>query len=337
MIAGLQLWNFKGIRTGRLSLSKLTVLVGPNNSGKSSVLEALFLAHGLSQPVIGGLAAWEILSETHRTLDAAGLFHLLHKYSGRAAVLYEMRDGSRRAVLLRRVGSSLEVFYPAKSPSTVEELLEIEPSVIAAGAREEYGPASVQRAGDKGVQFVRAFLFKHGMRERILRELYSAWVDVAASGATRSVAQRISRVSEEAYVDLLAEPFVSGVPSLFAYRAEDGSRIRLGDLGDGVADMAVAALAVEVAKPQLLLWDGVETFMHPKALQMLALWFSELIELGVQVVVSTHSSDAALLLAELCEGASFLKLSLAKGVLGAIKYSAEELGELRGRGLDIRM
>jgi len=337
MISSLQLWNFKGVQRGELPLSGVTVLVGPNNSGKTTILEALLLAHGLSQPVVGGLAAWEILSETHRTLDAAGLLHLLHKYSGKAAVLYEMRDGSRRAILLRRAGGSLEVFYMAKPPSSMKELLEVEPSAFAAGAREEYGPAPAQQAGVRGAQFLKVFFFKHGIRERVVKELYGAWADVAASGATRRVAQRVSKAADEAYIELLAEPFVGGAPALFAYRAEDGGRIRLGDLGDGIADMAVAALAVEVAKPQLLLWDGVETFMHPRALQALALWFSELAEKGVQVVVSTHSLDAAFLVAELCEGASFLKLSLSKGVLGAIRYSAEELEGLRSRGLDIRM
>jgi len=259
--------------------------------------------------------------------------HLLHKYSGRTAVLYEMLDGSRKAILLRRAGASLEVFYLAKAPGSVEELLELEPSAIAAGTREEYGPAPPGIGGK--AQFLRAFFFKHGLRERVLRELYGAWADVAAMGATRRVAQRVSRACEEAYIDLLAEPFVGGAPALFAYR-EDGYRLRLGDLGDGVADMAAAMLAVEVAKPQLLLWDGVETFMHPRALQVLALWFSELAERGVQVVVSTHSLDAALLVAELCEGVGFVRLALAKGALSATSYTAEDLEELRERGLDIR-
>ena len=328
----MQLRDFKGVRKGELPLSRVTVLVGPNNSGKTAVLEALLLAHGLSQPIIGGLAAWEVFSETHRTLDSAGLLHLLHKYSGRAAVLYEMRDGSRKAVLLRRAGTSLEVFYLAKAPGSVEELLELEPSAVAAATREEYGPAPL---GGGKAQFLKAFFFKHGMRERVLRELYGAWADVAAMGVTRRVAQRVSKACEEAYIDLLAEPFVGGAPALFAYR-DDGCRVRLGDLGDGVADMAAGMLAVEVAKPQLLLWDGVETFMHPRALQVLALWFSELAERGVQVVISTHSLDAALLVAELCEGVGFVRLALAKGALSATSYTAEDLEELRERGLDIR-
>jgi hypothetical protein len=333
MITKLHLRNFKGVQRGEVPLSRVTVLVGPNGSGKTTVLEALFLAHGLSQPVVGNLAAWEVLSEIHRTLGSAGLLHLLHRYSGKAAALYDAQEG-RRAVLLRRAGASLEVFYLAKAPGSAEELMELEPSAVAAGAREEYGPAP--QAGGAKAQFLKAFFFKHGMRERVLSELYTAWADVVLSGATRRVAQRVSKACEEAYLDLLAEPFVGGAPALFAYR-DDGYRVRLGDLGDGVADAAAAMLAVEVAKPQLLLWDCVEAFMHPRALQVLALWFSELAERGVQVVVSTHSLDAALLVAELCEGASFVRLSLAKGALSATSYTAEDLEELRGRGLDIRV
>lgn len=318
-----------------MELAPLTVLVGPNNSGKTTVLEALLLAHGLSQPVLGSLTPYEILSEAHRTLNSSGLLHLLHRYSGRAVLLYELRDGARRAVVLRRLGSSLEVYYLLKPPPTVEEVMELEVSAIP--LREEYGPAPPQAPGDARAQLLRALFFEHGMRERLLRELYGMWTDVALTGATRRVAQRISKASDEAYSDLLAEPFIGGAPAVCACRAEDGARVRLGDLGDGVADLATVALAVEAAKPQLLLWDCVEAFMHPKALQALALWFSELVEAGVQVVVSTHSLDAAILIAELCEQAAFVKLSLARGVLGATTFSAEDFHELRARGLDIRI
>ncbi|RLE62584.1 MAG: hypothetical protein DRJ47_10440, partial [Thermoprotei archaeon] len=46
MIKKVTLRNFRGIAKGEIDLEPLTILVGPNNSGKTTILEALLLAHG---------------------------------------------------------------------------------------------------------------------------------------------------------------------------------------------------------------------------------------------------------------------------------------------------
>ncbi|RLF99594.1 MAG: hypothetical protein DRN49_04150 [Thaumarchaeota archaeon] len=43
MIKKLRLENFKGIKSGEIELAPLTILLGANNSGKTTILEALFL------------------------------------------------------------------------------------------------------------------------------------------------------------------------------------------------------------------------------------------------------------------------------------------------------
>lgn len=50
-IASLRIANFRGIREGTVHLSRHTVLVGPNNSGKSTVIEALALLFGRERMV----------------------------------------------------------------------------------------------------------------------------------------------------------------------------------------------------------------------------------------------------------------------------------------------
>lgn len=50
MIQKLILQNFKGIESADIELERLTVIVGPNASGKTSVLQALHLLMGLSNP-----------------------------------------------------------------------------------------------------------------------------------------------------------------------------------------------------------------------------------------------------------------------------------------------
>ncbi|UQA62270.1 AAA family ATPase [Polyangium aurulentum] len=54
MIERLRLQNFKGHRDTTVELGRLTVLVGPNGSGKTSVLQALDLLHTLVWPKLPG-------------------------------------------------------------------------------------------------------------------------------------------------------------------------------------------------------------------------------------------------------------------------------------------
>jgi putative ATP-dependent endonuclease of the OLD family len=46
LIADLQIENFRGIRTGRVRIGPHTVFFGPNNCGKTTVIEALALLFG---------------------------------------------------------------------------------------------------------------------------------------------------------------------------------------------------------------------------------------------------------------------------------------------------
>lgn len=45
-VAKLEIENFRGIRQGEVRFSSHTVLVGPNNCGKTTVIEALALLFG---------------------------------------------------------------------------------------------------------------------------------------------------------------------------------------------------------------------------------------------------------------------------------------------------
>ena len=44
--------NFRSLRSIDLTLARLTVLIGPNNSGKTSFLESLFAAMGAGRRVL---------------------------------------------------------------------------------------------------------------------------------------------------------------------------------------------------------------------------------------------------------------------------------------------
>jgi predicted ATPase len=76
--------------------------------------------------------------------------------------------------------------------------------------------------------------------------------------------------------------------------------------------------------------------MSPRALQLLSLWLAELVDQGRQVVVATHSLEAAQMLAELHDRALIARLALARGRLEPSYHSAEEAEELKRLGIDVR-
>ena len=165
--------------------------------------------------------------------------------------------------------------------------------------------------------------------------IYGKWVDFVNSGITSEVARWVSRVVGEDYLDVTAEP-VGGRHALLLYKS-DGTRVRLGDVGDGVQVLVVARMLVDYLKPEVILWDDVESHMNPRALQLLTLWLSELVEQGRQVVVSTHSIEAARLILKLAPQAILVRLELKNGTLEAKRLTVEELEKLEELGVDVRI
>ena len=77
--------------------------------------------------------------------------------------------------------------------------------------------------------------------------------------------------------------------------------------------------------------------MNPRMLIRIAEWFSELVENGVQVVVTTHSLEAVRILAEFNRDAMIYVTTLENGILKAKKMTIEDVENLISAGIDIRM
>jgi predicted ATPase len=83
MIEKLKITNFRGIKDGEIELAPVTILLGANNSGKSTILEALFLAPNPFRKVpyeIGSFnSAAEVVHSIHESLSSVGYAFLLFK------------------------------------------------------------------------------------------------------------------------------------------------------------------------------------------------------------------------------------------------------------------
>lgn len=336
MIERVVLRNFRGIVEGELRLSPLTILVGPNNSGKTTVLEALLLAHGF-RDVFGGYTLAKILSEIHKSIESEGLDHLIHKYgaSGRALVTYYV-DGSPKSIIISVSADGRSLLFQYIEGTVDFEAIK-EGRGAVSGALQI---ATINRfSGGGGFKakklLVDALMVRYEFLDAMQSYLYHSWAEVVGKGISGRVAEWLSRVVGEDYIDLTAEPFGER-PALYLYRS-DRFRVRVSDVGDGVRLLAVARMMVEYLEPNLILWDDVESHMNPRALTLLASWLADLAESGKQVVVTTHSLEALEVVAEAAgEKALIARLTLSDGLLQPSYYSADEVAELKEAGIDVR-
>ncbi len=340
MIKRLKLKNFRGIKKGEIELAPLTILVGSNNSGKTAILEALYLFPNPFRKAYAFDTALDVVHSIHKTLDSEGYSFLLYNYiSDDAEIECEVNGNKRKLKLTNRRGEAINFTtnYHLKSRGKKVDLLTEEPppnffGVVSISSRTH---GSVY---DKTTLIADDTLL---IRPDLIKEAYvylhDNWASITNLGVCRKVAKESSTLSHDTYKDFTLEPHFGKKNAFNAY-FEDGRRIRLGDLGEGMQSYIVARILYELWKPGVLLWDDVEAHFNPKMLLKVAEWLQDLLDEGKQAVISTHSIEAVKMIAGLNEEKAVIYLtSLEEGVLKARKLNLKEFEELLVAGIDIRL
>ncbi|MCW4010260.1 MAG: ATP-binding protein [Candidatus Bathyarchaeota archaeon] len=348
MIERLQMTNFKGVKEGSIDLSPITILVGSNNSAKSTILEALFMGMNPFRPVPYFIpkavnnpsTVIDVLSYLHKTLDYEGFAFLLYNYSAKEAeIKYVSKEleanqsQNKNWLKLRRFYH--KIYFTSSNSAVNTEKTQMDEETIR-----YFGRASMDDSKCD------VFTFDTLLAETLLVSpklivagydyLRHEWATVVNSKIARTVAKDISTLSPEQYIDFTMEPVIGGKLDINAY-LEDGRRIRLGDLGEGIQSYFLSRILFELANPKILLWDDIESHLNPRILTALAEWFGDLVKQGKQVVISTHSLEAARVIAginqeQTCVCLSFLKDS----VLDTRSLSIEQMENLKTAGIDAR-
>jgi len=323
VIKRLRLENFKGVVEGEVELDKLTILVGPNNSGKTTILEALFLAPNPFRLVpYYPSTAIKLLQEYHKTLSEEGYTFLFNKYIAKNMVIkvddqallftkdFEARIRIYMNNLLVGNSSFLGYLYPDGKVS-------FEPDVV-----------NVLFTDNTLIFSTKLVKFAH-------EYLQNKWIEILNTGVPALIAKDVSRFVSEEYWNISAEPFIAGSMTFYVLLA-DGTRIRLGDLGAGVHLYIVNRLLYEHYSPDVVLWDDLETHFNPRLLSHITEWFADLVEEGKQVIVSTHSLEVVEKIISYVNDATVLLTSLRDGKLRVRKVKPDELEEWAKAGIDPR-
>ena len=259
--------EFRGIKRCKkpVKLSKFNVLIGKNNSAKSSILEALYL---FPSPQI------DSIYKRDNKID-----QIVQLHSGRDGLVYGYSGNATMTYNVNRIPFAIELTIPIDNEATasledISNMLRIpEPDLKDISV---YIPNDTETINEYA---------KH---------VSSMENEIVKIGATKRVAEFVNQCIDEKYTEVLWKR--DGI----SCRKElpDGSLLypKLDDLGDGIKRATIIMLLLEAHSPRVVLWDDFESASHPTLIRAQLEWLSKK---DWQVVLSTHSIDVLYQLLEL--------------------------------------
>jgi len=362
MLTSLKLTGFRGFPSLELrELTRVNLLVGANNAGKSSVLEAAeLLLSGGSPLAVQRIAARRgesfFVKDGRREVDVSHLFHG-HPYQREASfsLVGEGVEPSLVRCELVRVDEQLDsdggqpdLFRPEPDREEVPLALRVtgrrritiplapgsDWRRWARGARgdaggEESGPSvlTVDPRGDDGSSVV-------ALWDRVV--LTPEEPNVVS--ALQLIEPGIERVAALSGVG----PYRSTTSDVYIRLAGFEQRLPLGSMGDGVKRLFVLAVHLVNAQGGFLLVDEIDTGLHHGV--MVKMWrmvIETARRLGVQVFATTHSQDCLQALAQVAEqwpelAGEVASYRIERGIERGVRFTPEEIGVAARRSFELR-
>ena len=345
LVSSVDVKEFRGVKAFAklLGLRMFNVLVGRNNVGKSSILQALYLLSDRVEPYG---------DEPHRFLAKLVGAPLVYGYTGRAEISYEF--GSK--VTLENVvigGSSFERLTVEGlkliiNGYSIERRYRIASGTMHELAGDEY--ATIQTAGRTVTTYLHRVVVERlslGRRSLALyipntteafdalhKFVYNSFGEAVKRGLNVNIAREY--LNKVVY-DRFTEVFPGPGNELYARKevSEGVLYVRLKDLGEGIKRFVLAYLAIEILNPALVLWDDIEVALHPSLAYTLLKWLAES---GRQVVIATHSIDVleSVVMANPKDAQVILLKKDANDIVYHKALDIDEVEEILEKNIDIR-
>jgi len=321
MISSITIQGYRGFEHFEMSgLGRVNLLVGPNNGGKSSVLESILLLMSGGNPVV----LWRVLLRRGECLvteqrgnpptlrtDA----EVRHLFRG-----HEILPGAAFAVSATNQLSSRSVEFTVQETSAANEgMTERGLALGIAGHPTPDVPRVRLTPTGELHEAVHIFRRPPGAGEPSIfvaseslpiDELIGLWNGVTLTPAETLVLKALQFIDPEieriaVQVATANSYYRSGSRGGFIVKRRGTERpIPIGSLGDGVWRMLVMAIAITQCRGGVLLVDEIDTGLHHSIMsEMWQLIYNTAKELDVQVFATTHSYDCVYSLAPLCASA----------------------------------
>jgi predicted ATPase len=321
VITSIRIEALRGIRTGTVEgLSPLSVVVGPNNTGKSTVLDALLI--GVA-PVPRKAVAFVV---RRRGAVEGGARWLFWRSGDRASVIVKTGAGVERRSTLARTETTIRLEFHNTGDWS---------NVTFADDNTVLGSDGSSLPPLEDVPDARLVEPHCGVDREPLYRVYTRALE---EGRVEEVNALLRELLPETFrqVEILApgdKPIV--------YITHKDHALPAGLQGDGVQSVLRLALELAAAPGGLVLLEEPEAAQHPRALHESARAIVAAVRRGVQVVLSTHSLDLIdMLRAHLGEDLPKLSvhhLACPAGEMSALRYSGAEVALARDAiGEDLR-
>ena len=287
MIRELRFQNFKSLRDVRVGLERFTVVVGPNASGKSSLLQGLELLcrSGETQAGFDGnvLPAWashgsndEVVLSAKSDSQRYRFFHPSRPAEqSPAGLIAPYQQQTHRQIVNDPESEDWRAWRTQgdiKNSTPRAVLLRLEASKLIS-AHVQFDPQAGMQADGTGIH---AHLMNMALNDP------DSWQNLQAD--LRGIIPTIRRLrhtksGQNQPASLLFD--VTGATSLSAIQVSEGTLLVLGLLGALYAP----------ARPDLVLLDDLDRGLHPKAQRDLIALLRRLLDTNadLQIVASTHS------------------------------------------------
>ena len=351
MIGELKLLGYRGFECYRLSgLRRVNLLVGKNNSGKTSVLEATqLLAAGKRPDTLSRHMEARRGKVPHRILNGYSVIDILPIFRHHNISLGSFVDiQSNDTEVQFNVGSMSDLSRPMfhdllQSISEIQSV-ELPEFTLSISRVSQNSSISVFALSKSGLLFVPVGApenaFEKAFRAQFLTSasLYPAELQLLWDNALRQ-----SREDEAVEVLRTIQPDIgslhflssteTGVPEILAGMTKKRSRVPLDSFGEGMRRLLALSLSLSDCTDGLLLVDEIDTGLHWTVMEDLwQLVIGAARDRNVQVFATTHSYDCVKGLASLLEREPELaeEVSLQK-----LERRLDEAVALRGEQLPI--
>ena len=340
MIRTFEIRNFRGFQLFRLDqLGEVNLLVGRNNSGKTSVLEALqlFVSNGHPRTLHSLLVRRGEFERAEKatTLAVRHLFHGHRLALGTRIELAAVREGtdSHSVVLEIREAHERPERVLAITPGSMEIPFQPNGSLDAHTTRRlgYLEDDTRSRAEYIATESVGELMFRQMLDTVVLTDEEDFFLD-----ALRIVEPRIRRIVALGSAPMRSEHGARG--GIVAKLDGVDARVPMGSMGDGVWRLASIALALVKARGGILVVDEIDTGLHYTVMDsMWKLVREGARRLNVQVFATTHSRDCVESLAVVCgdEGSTEVTIQRIE-VEHATLFTERQIRLAAERGIEIR-
>ena len=364
MIDDVNIKGFRGLQDFSMkNLGRINLLVGTNNSGKSSILEALELMSSR-----GSLRSiWSATSRRGERLlfdddrRYSDVSHLFYGHGFEVGSKIEICAGSNatckrfsmEVVWLPEDKSELIVDLP---PSEMNDPLGLKlewknglpsqpllvPLSTRGGLSSRYiSRSSVDKIDSPPIQFISTAALSPEEVLSLFDQVVLTPEEDLLVEALRTIEPNIERIAS---IGSDRARFASGVRqgNIVVKLLNHRDRIPIGSMGDGIWRMLGIALSLVNAKNGILLIDEIDTGLHYSVLsKMWHLVKTTSERLNIQVFATTHSRDCYESLAsisrdEISEGSCVTIQRIERNAKQAISFSEQEIVAASERGIEVR-